>query len=98
MELNTFKKNKKCPVHCFYLGAKSAFEDISSKTGGKYSSFNLYSPRPTEDLTDFVVMNILGLIEKKNPQDEGRLVDGYKKTYGKWSKLSIWNHHDYLPK
>jgi hypothetical protein len=43
-------------------------------------------------------MNILELIEKKNPQDKGSLVDVYKKTYGKWSKLSIWNHHDYLPK
>jgi hypothetical protein len=65
-ELDIFKKNKSCPVHSFYLGAHHAFDFISHQTGGKCSPFNLNSPRAADDLTDFVVMNILELIEKKS--------------------------------
>jgi hypothetical protein len=78
-ELDTFKKNKKCPVHCFYLGAQHAFQDISHQTGGKCSAFNIKSDRADDDLTDFVVVNILELIEKNSGQ--GRLVETYRKMY-----------------
>ncbi len=80
-ELDKFKKTKNCPVHCFYLGAQHAFEKISSQTGGKCSPFNLNSPRAADDLTDFVVMNILELIEKNIGQGQGSFVQEYKKMY-----------------
>ncbi len=80
-ELDLFKNTKKCPVHCFYLGAQRAFEDISRQTGGKCSPFNLYSSRAAEDLTNFVVMNVLELIEKNSDQGKVNLVETYKKIY-----------------
>jgi len=73
-ELATFKKTKNCPVHCFYLGAQEKFKDISSQTGGKCSPFDVNSPRAADDLTGFVVMNILELIEKNSGQSQGSLV------------------------
>jgi hypothetical protein len=73
-ELDKFKKTKNCPVHCFYLAAQHAFEKISSQTGGKCSPFDVNSPRAADDLTDFVVMNILELIEKNSGQGQGSLV------------------------
>jgi hypothetical protein len=80
-ELDIFKKNKNCPVHSFYLGAHHAFGFISSQTGGKCSSFNVNSPRAADDLTGFVVMNILELIEKNSGQSQGSLVYVYKMMY-----------------
>jgi hypothetical protein len=70
-ELDTLKNNKRCPVHCFYLAAQKDFEDISRQTGGKCSPFNVNSPRAADDLTDFVVVNILELIEKNSGQGQG---------------------------
>jgi hypothetical protein len=80
-ELDTFKKNKKCPVHSFYLAAQHAFQDISRQTGGKCSPFDVNSPRAANDLTDFVVMNILELIEKNSGQGQGSLVAVYKRMF-----------------
>lgn len=80
-ELDTFKRTKNCPVHCFYLAAQHAFEDISRQTGGKCSPFNVNSPRAADDLTDFVVMNILELIEKNSGQGQGSLVEAYRKMF-----------------
>jgi hypothetical protein len=80
-KLDTFKKTKNCPVHCFYLGAQKKFEDISSQTGGKCSPFDVNSPRAADDLTDFVVLNILELIEKNSGQVQGSLVEQYNNIY-----------------
>jgi hypothetical protein len=60
-----------------YLGAQIKFEDISSQTGGKCSLFNVNSPRAADELTDFVVVNILELIEKNSGQGQGSLVQEY---------------------
>jgi hypothetical protein len=53
---------KKCPVHSFYLNNGTGFKEISAKTNGSSSPFNINSLTVTDDLTAFVVENILALI------------------------------------
>lgn len=80
-ELEMFKNTKKCPVNCFYLGAQTAFEDISRQTGGKCSPFKLHSARAADDLTDFMLVNIFELIQKNSDLGKVNLVETYRKMF-----------------
>jgi hypothetical protein len=50
---------KNCPVHSFYLNDGEGFLKISQKTKGKTAPFDIKSKKITDDLTAFVVSNIL---------------------------------------
>jgi hypothetical protein len=47
------------------LNARGAFRVISDRTGGVSSPFDLRSTRVADELTAFVVENVLKLIERK---------------------------------
>lgn len=54
---------KRSPVHSFYLNAGAAFNSISKRTNGESSPFNLNSMKVADELTAFVVENVLKLIQ-----------------------------------
>lgn len=68
-------------MHCFYLGAKAAFDAISNKTGGVSSPFNIKSDKVADELTAFIVENVLKLIEKKVGNNRLNLVETYRKMF-----------------
>jgi transcriptional regulator len=70
-------------VHSFYLNNGAGFTDISARTGGKASKFDLHSPNVTKNLTQFVVENILELIEKNSGKGDLKLVETYRKMFMK---------------
>jgi hypothetical protein len=70
-------------VHSFYLNNGTGFTDISYRTGGIYSKFDINSLRAAEILSQFVVENILTLIEKKSEKGILNLVDAYRKMFAK---------------
>lgn len=72
---------KKSPVHSFYLNAGAAFSNISKKTGGEASPFNLNSSRVADELTAFVVENVLKLIEAKAGKGGLNLVQAYRRMF-----------------
>jgi hypothetical protein len=72
---------KKSPVHSFYLNAGPAFNSISDKTGGQSSPFNLNSPRVADELTAFVVENVLKLIENRTGTNGLNLVQAYRRMF-----------------
>jgi len=78
--LNRFKA-KKAPVHSFYLNAAAAFMDISAQTGGKAAHFNINSPKVSDDLTAFIVEQILAMIENKGGKAGLNLVESYRKMF-----------------
>ena len=72
--MNKFKA-KKIPVHGFYLAAAGpAFTKITHETGGKVAPFNLSSPKVSDELTNFIVEQILYLIEVKEGKPGLKLV------------------------
>lgn len=60
-ELATF--NKRCPIHSFYLNQEKFFKDLSLKTGGQAEKFDVNDKNASESLTEFVVCQILKLIQ-----------------------------------
>ena len=83
MEQELAKFNNKCPIHTFYIRAGEYFTPLSKKTGGESDRFDVNSPRASEDLTAFIVCQILEQIERKTPNNGGNLnlVAAYKKMY-----------------
>jgi hypothetical protein len=72
---------KKSPVHSFYLSAGSAFSSLSNRTTGVSSPFNLSSPKVADELTAFVVENVLKIIESRVGQSDLNLVLTYRKMF-----------------
>jgi hypothetical protein len=68
-------------VHSFYLNNGSGFTDISNRTGGISSKFEINSLQVAKKLSQFVVENILVLIEKKSGKGALNLVDEYRKMF-----------------
>jgi hypothetical protein len=68
-------------VHSFHLNNGQGFTSISNRTGGTSSKFEISSLRAAENLSQFVVENILTLIEKKNGKPTLALVDAYRKMF-----------------
>jgi uncharacterized protein (UPF0333 family) len=62
---------KGCPIHTFYLAFENDFKSISQRTNGKSSAFNVHSPKATDDLTNFIVENIIYIIGNKNSNGGG---------------------------
>ena len=56
---------KKVPVHSFYLDYAKDFRAISDSTGGKAAPFNLKSPKVSNELTSFIVEQILAIIQQR---------------------------------
>ena len=82
-QLTKFKE-KKAPIHCFYLGAKDAFTKLSLETKGKAEKFDIDSPKASDKLTAFIVEQILELIELneiKEGKENLNLVDAYRKMF-----------------
>jgi hypothetical protein len=72
---------KKSPVHSFYLSAGTAFSNLSNRTGGVSSPFNLNFPKVADELTAFVVENVLNIIESRVGQSGLNLVKVYRKMF-----------------
>jgi hypothetical protein len=73
--------NKHGPVHSLYLNQGQGFIDISNVTRGTASLFNINSRNVTNELTSFVVENILRLIEQNTGRGNLNLVETYRRMF-----------------
>ncbi len=50
-------------MNAFYLASEKTFKEMADKTNGKCEFFKISSNKASDQLTGFLVMNILRLIE-----------------------------------
>jgi hypothetical protein len=76
-----FLKNKKIPLHGFYLNiwAKTSFEEMSSLTNGRSEKLEIESIEGAESLTNLVNIEVLRSIG--GAQRGNDLVNAYKTKY-----------------
>lgn len=74
---------KKIPVHSFYVHGGQDFIDISRKTSGVSTKFNVNAANSTDLLTHFIVERVLFILGEKSGGKGADLIESYKKKYYK---------------